>query len=145
MTHRGTSNTNARGSAASRRERKAWLLATFGDGTTAPCSFGCGATLDVTTITVDRYPVAGVDGGRYIRGNIRPACADCNSRDGQAKGQARIPVRGTVTWRGRPHIAHRNPDGAVFMHVSRGVGEEHIRCGRTVAATFVAYPVRGRR
>lgn len=33
--------------------------------------------LDDDTITVDRI-LAGMDGGRYIRGNIRPACSHCN-------------------------------------------------------------------
>lgn len=82
LTVRGTSNRNDRGSALSRRRRKAWLLAEFGDGTSAPCAFGCGTVLTFATITVDRFPVAGVDGGRYVRGNIRPACAPCNSRHG---------------------------------------------------------------
>lgn len=131
-THRGTSNSNARGSARSRRERKAWLLTTFGDGTTAPCSFGCGTMLTVDTITVDRFPLAGVDGGRYVRGNIRPACGPCNSLDGHVKGQQRQNVRGYVTWRGHGRIAYRRPDGVVF----RVEGDEQIRCGRVTAATF---------
>lgn len=83
MTHRGTSNTNARGSAADRRRRKAWLLAEFGDGISAVCSFdGCDVMLTFTTITVDRYPVPGIEGGGYSRGNIRPACAAHNSEHG---------------------------------------------------------------
>lgn len=81
-THRGTSNTNARGSAKQRRVRKQWLLDTFGDGVKALCSFGCGAVLTLETITVDRFPVLGADGGTYRRGNIRPACGHCNSVDG---------------------------------------------------------------
>jgi len=80
MSARGTSNTNVRGSAASRRARKAWLLVTFGDGYTAPC-FYCGEELDWFTITVDRI-VAGILGGTYRRGNIRPACMRDNSVEG---------------------------------------------------------------
>ncbi|AIM50398.1 hypothetical protein PBI_OMNICRON_65 [Mycobacterium phage Omnicron] len=87
-THRGTSNTNARGSAASRRRRKQWLLDTFGDGTTCTCST-CPEVLTFDTITVDRYPVAGVDGGRYVRGNIRPQCALCASRQGASMSHTR--------------------------------------------------------
>jgi hypothetical protein len=79
---RGTTNRDERGSAAARRARKLWLLAEFGDGTAAPCSFNCGAVLTFETITIDRYPVPGCRGGRYIRGNIRPACAPCNSVHG---------------------------------------------------------------
>jgi len=83
-TRRGTSNGNARGSAAARRARKLWLLMTFGDGTSAPCSFGCGTVLTLETITVDRYPIPGCQGGRYVQGNIRPACGTCNSVNGGA-------------------------------------------------------------
>lgn len=81
-TRRGTSNTNERGNAAARRARKAWLLAQFGDGTMAPCSFGCNTLVTLETITVDRYPVPGCHGGRYVQGNIRPACGPCNSSHG---------------------------------------------------------------
>lgn len=76
---RGTTNRNARGSAETRRRRKLWLLETFGDGTTAPCSFACGTVLTFETITVDRFPVPGCQGGGYDRSNIRPACGSCNS------------------------------------------------------------------
>lgn len=91
MAHtRGTSNGNAAGSSYARRRRKLWLLATFGDGTTAPCSFdGCEEVLTFETLTVDRFPVAGVDGGTYKRGNIRPACAFHNSQGGTAVREAR--------------------------------------------------------
>lgn len=90
-TRRGTTNRNARGSSYSRRTRKTWLLATFGDGESAPCSFhGCDVALTFETITVDRFPVPGYAGGRYVRGNIRPACARHNSEDGgRASGELR--------------------------------------------------------
>jgi hypothetical protein len=76
---RGTSNTNARGSAADRRARRVWLVQEFGDGITVACAFGCGAVLTVETVSVDRYPIPGCQGGTYRRGNIRPACGMCNS------------------------------------------------------------------
>lgn len=80
---RGTSNSNSRGSAEGRRRRKQWLLDNFGDGTTAPCSFQpCDAVLTIETITVDRYPIPGCDGGTYVRSNIRPACGPHNSDHG---------------------------------------------------------------
>lgn len=81
MSDRGTTNRNARGSAASRRALKAWMLTEFGDGVTAPCSF-CGATLTAETMTKDRHPVAGRHGGKYERGNVRPACMSCNASEG---------------------------------------------------------------
>lgn len=82
MSRRGTTNTNVRGSSYDRRRRKQWLLDTFGDGTTAPCSFdGCEKMLTFKTMTVDRFPLAGEDGGTYKRNNIRPACGPCNFAD----------------------------------------------------------------
>lgn len=89
-TKRGTSNTNARGGSPARRSRKQWLLDTFGDGEKAPCGFGCGAVLTLETMSVDRYPIPGVMGGRYVRGNIRVACIPCNSAHGAT-------LRGAVT------------------------------------------------
>lgn len=44
--------------------------------------------MTIETITVDRYPVAGRDGGTYRRGNIRPACAPCNYAEGGRAGAA---------------------------------------------------------
>lgn len=81
-THRGTTNRNARGSSYSRRIRRAWLLATFGDGETCPC-YRCGIELNDSTITADRI-IPGCEGGTYRRGNIRPACGPCNSETGGA-------------------------------------------------------------
>lgn len=90
VTRRGTSNTNARGSNADRRRRKLWLLREFGDGTSALCSFdGCDAVLTFETITVDRFPLTGIDGGTYVHGNIRPACGPHNSEHGGRLGAAR--------------------------------------------------------
>jgi hypothetical protein len=79
---RGTTNRNARGSSYSRRRRRQWLLDTFGDGTKAKC-YRCDVELTDGTITVDRI-IPGCQGGRYVRGNIRPACLHCNSETGGA-------------------------------------------------------------
>lgn len=62
-----------RGSAADRRARKRWLLATFGDGTRCRCVH-CGGWLSYETVEADRI----VPGGSYRRDNIQPACRDCN-------------------------------------------------------------------
>lgn len=78
---RGTSNGNSRGGSRERRVRKAWLLREFGDGVKAPCSF-CTEPVTMETISVDRWPIPGCDGGTYARGNIRPACRTCNSSHG---------------------------------------------------------------
>lgn len=88
---RGTTNRNDRGSASDRHARKLWLLKTFGDGASATCAFDCGAVLTLETITVDRYPVLGCDGGRYVHGNIRPACGPCNYSHG-ARVRRSVPA-----------------------------------------------------
>jgi hypothetical protein len=79
---RGTSNGNVRGNNRDRAARRTWLLNAYGDGKTAPC-YRCGKALTDSTITVDRI-LPGVLGGRYVRGNIRPACGPCNSETGGA-------------------------------------------------------------
>jgi hypothetical protein len=90
---RGTTNRNARGGAPSRRARKLWLLSPAagfgGDGEKVGCAFDCGTMLDFDTVTADRYPLAGCDGGTYKRGNIRPACLRCNAADGGRLGNSR--------------------------------------------------------
>jgi hypothetical protein len=83
MSERGTSNGNSRGSSAARKVRRLWLLTEFGDGVSAPCAY-CRVLLTVDTVTVDRFPVPGCQGGTYRRTNIRPACGPCNSRHGGA-------------------------------------------------------------
>lgn len=80
MSARGTTNTNARGSASQRRVRKLWLLRTYGDGVTCRC-VECDRLLDYWTLFVDRI-VPGCLGGRYVRGNIRPHCSRCSSLTG---------------------------------------------------------------
>lgn len=99
--HRGTSNTNARGSAAARRARKNYLLDVYAAGwaedpmnprklpTTPACRcYRCGKILIYETMEVDRivpgckktprYP----KGGTYARENIRPVCEGCNKITG---------------------------------------------------------------
>lgn len=85
---RGTTNRNARGSAATRRARKIWLLDTFGNGTVASC-VECLNLVDFNSVTADRYPVPGCLGGTYARGNIRPMCGRCNSITGGQLGNSR--------------------------------------------------------
>lgn len=80
---RGTSNSNSRGSTADRLARRRWLLSPesgwTGNGTTVVCAFPeCEETLDVDTVTVDRWPIPGALDGTYARDNIRPACATHN-------------------------------------------------------------------
>jgi 5-methylcytosine-specific restriction endonuclease McrA len=78
---RGTTNRNERGTASTRRALKCWMLGVFGDGITAPCAF-CGRQLLYSQMTKDRFPLAGRKGGKYRRGNVRPACMSCNASEG---------------------------------------------------------------
>lgn len=99
---RGTTNQNHRGNTKDRRSRRRWLVKTFradvdlspadssymeiagvvvGDGVPACRCYRCGILLTEDKVTVDRV-VPGCQGGRYVRGNIRPACAGCNSETG---------------------------------------------------------------
>lgn len=83
MTRRGTTNRNDRGSSYARRRRKLWLIATYGwPELELVCCWLCDLVLDLATLTVDRYPVPGIEGGTYTPDNIRPACGFCNSSDG---------------------------------------------------------------
>jgi hypothetical protein len=79
---RGTSNKNQMPSAHRRRRLRQHCLDRDGDGTTVACAFGCGLMLVMDTITLDRFPVSGYDGGTYRRENVRAACGPCNSQDG---------------------------------------------------------------
>lgn len=100
---RGTSNSNARGNSRDRAARRRWLVTAWradqdlkfhdangvtvaygvpiGEGAPACRCYRCGTLLTEQTVTVDRI-VPGCKGGRYVRGNIRPACAGCNSETG---------------------------------------------------------------
>jgi hypothetical protein len=70
------------GNSYDRAARKRFLLspeAGFGgDSRTVECNW-CGDPLTLETITVDRFPDCGHNGGTYRRNNIVPACQPCNS------------------------------------------------------------------
>lgn len=78
-------NGNDRGNSYDRRARRAWLLSPAsgfgGDGVKVAC-WECGALVNDKTIHVDRITPAH-QGGRYVRGNIRPHCGLCSHREGQ--------------------------------------------------------------
>lgn len=84
---RGTTNKNCSGNSEDRRRRREWLIATFGDDKgKAPCQAeihhdDCPGFVTIETLTVGRI-VPGVEGGRYVRDNIRPEYGLCNSRHG---------------------------------------------------------------
>ena len=76
-----------RGSAATRRARKTWMLATFGDGITAPCTH-CGRQLTYSQLEADRV----VPGGPYRRSNIQPADGACNKARSNDLTWAYVPA-----------------------------------------------------
>lgn len=78
---RGTTNRNERGNSHDRRALKTWMLAEFGDGISAACCF-CARPLLFSTMTKDRFPIPGRKGGKYAKGNVRPACLSCNASEG---------------------------------------------------------------
>lgn len=97
---RGTTNTNVRGNSRDRAARRAYLLRVYAADVqmgsvrvhdhqhlteyepTCRC-YRCGRLLTDATVTVDRI-IPGCRGGKYVRSNIRPACAACNSETGRA-------------------------------------------------------------
>ena len=85
-TWRGTSNRNDRGNTKQRAKRRAWILENFKADTSTPekprvrC-YRCGIQLSESTMTIDRI-TPGCQGGKYVEGNIRPACSNCNSVTG---------------------------------------------------------------
>ena len=90
MKKRGATNSNSRGSTLDRKRRRAWLIKHYESNigpSTVRC-FRCGTALTewgevvpghglTERMTVDRI-IPARDGGRYTRGNIRPACSFCN-------------------------------------------------------------------
>jgi hypothetical protein len=100
---RGTTNGNDRGNTEARRRRRVWLIETYASNVPgfARC-YRCGRLVyneddypgetnvvviwkgkfeSARPMTVDRI-VPGVNGGRYVRTNIRPACGYDNASTG---------------------------------------------------------------
>lgn len=78
---------NLRGSSYNRRSRREYLikkhgvLNAAGEKTRIAC-FHCGKLMRASAHTwhVDRYPICGHMGGRYILSNVVPSCGLCNMR-----------------------------------------------------------------
>jgi hypothetical protein len=81
-TWRGTSNRNDRGNTKQRLKRRLWILEHFASDVAGYVRcYRCGIRLTESTMTIDRI-VPGCQGGKYVPGNIRPACGPCNSLAG---------------------------------------------------------------
>lgn len=84
LTGRGASNSNARGNSRDRAARRRWLVTAWPSDVPGFCRcYRCGKRLDEDSVTADRI-VPGAQGGRYVRSNLRPACAKCNAETGGA-------------------------------------------------------------
>lgn len=73
-----------RGNAHDRRVRRDWIMspaAGFGGSGRAVRCFHCGHW--TWRPQIDRFPICGHDGGRYVRGNIVPSCKRCNGLRGR--------------------------------------------------------------
>ena len=86
---RGTSNQNVRGNTKDRAARRAWLMKTYAANIPGYCRcYRCGALLFGEMLTIDRIK-PGCKGGKYVRSNIRPSCADCAAVTGSQLGVER--------------------------------------------------------
>ncbi|MCW2950796.1 MAG: hypothetical protein JWN41_1809 [Thermoleophilia bacterium] len=90
---RGTSNSNVKPSWATRKKLKQLCLDRDGDGITVLCAGTCGRRLTFSEVSLDRHPVAGIDGGRYKPDNVRAMCVPCNASDGSLRMHARLGHR----------------------------------------------------
>jgi hypothetical protein len=105
---RGTTNGNSRGSSYTRRARKLWLIETYGWPDPVDPLQGivlcwqCSVPMTFEDITVDRYPLAGIDGGGYGHDNIRPACRYCNEGDGCTRRRGQSAALKETATRGCP-------------------------------------------
>lgn len=97
---RGTTNRNVRGNSRDREARRRYLIKAYESDEPEHCRcYRCGkllcnncgswrcATIGTETVTVDRI-IPGCKGGKYVRNNIRPACARCNSATGTAAARS---------------------------------------------------------
>jgi hypothetical protein len=81
-----------RGNNQDRKNRKLWLLRTYGNGETCACVH-CTAVLTYETLEADRI----VPGGSYRHENVQPSCAHCNkARSNNASWTLTISVTITV-------------------------------------------------
>ena len=77
-----------RGNNEDRARRRAWMWEKFAEWEGIPGFRGgrfaveyhwCHELLNFKDFEVDRWPIAGKDGGTYRRDNIVPACRQCNA------------------------------------------------------------------
>lgn len=73
ISRRTASGEDRRGNSTDRRNRKLWMLKTFGNGNTCGCTH-CAVTLTYETVEADRI----IPGGSYRRSNVQPSCGRCN-------------------------------------------------------------------
>lgn len=100
---------NLRGSSYDRRQRRQWLVEQFGvpnriGEKTRVCCHHCGCMMRAISASwqVDRYPICGHHGGRYVRGNIVVSCGPCNEkRCGNQHRECQAGPKMQIKWRVR--------------------------------------------
>jgi len=83
MSRRGTVHRNETGNSYDRRARRARLWRELSANEQIKCHH-CPRLMSKEEFEVDRFPICGHDGGRYVIGNVVPSCPECN-RDRCAK------------------------------------------------------------
>lgn len=75
-----TKGNDKRGNARNRRARRQFLWEMHGGYALGYvfCKW-CKVRLAVNEFQIDRYPICGHDGGKYLDDNIVPACEQCNA------------------------------------------------------------------
>lgn len=125
-TRRGTTNCYVSGNSYDRRRRRGWMIRQFGiprssDGkqTRVRCHH-CPRIMRAAPVKrlikagpyagtygqfysweVDRWPVCGHDGGKYVRGNIVPACRKCNGTRCSKECRVKAVSFSRKVWRGK--------------------------------------------
>jgi hypothetical protein len=69
-----------RGGSVDRRNRKLWMLRTWGNGQTVRCVH-CKTVLCYATVEADRI----IPGGSYRHENVQPSCGPCNKARGPGR------------------------------------------------------------
>lgn len=90
VTRRGSSNKNQQPNSRDRLRLKQHCLDRDGDGVQVKCAGTCGGMVTIATASLDRFPVAGYDGGTYRQSNVRLMCVPCNSSDGSMSMHRRL-------------------------------------------------------
>jgi len=77
MSRRGTEHRNETGNSYDRRRRRARIWNALSVDGQIKCHH-CPQLMSKEEFQIDRFPLCGHNGGRYVIGNTVPSCAKCN-------------------------------------------------------------------